>query len=65
MYSSDLYPLGEHDFLPIARNPANEFNMRVRTRFSVEDDTAIKLSVPEVGEFFRVADTRDRYEHRS
>jgi len=56
MYSSDLYPLGGHDFLPIARNPANEFNLRVRSQFTVEDDIAVKLFVPEVGEFHRISD---------
>lgn len=54
MYSSDLYPLGGHDFLPIARNPANEFNLRVRSQFTVEDNVAVKLFVPEVGEFYRI-----------
>jgi len=54
MYSSDLYPLGGHDFLPIARNPANEFNLRVRSQFTVEDDIAVKLFVPEVGEFHKL-----------
>jgi hypothetical protein len=57
MYSSDLYPLGGHDFLPIARNPANEFNLRVRSCFTVIDGKPVKLSVPEVGEFFRGTDT--------
>jgi len=59
MYSSDLYPLGGHDFLPIARNPANEFNLRVRSQFTVENDIAVKLFVPEVGEFYRMAEQAD------
>ena len=57
MYSSDLYPLGGHDFLPITRNPANEFNLRVRSQFTVESGIVKKLSVPEVGEFYRLVNT--------
>ena len=51
IYDCHLYPLGGHRFLPIAKHPAHEKNLRVEVTFLLDQKGPAKLIFPEIGEF--------------